>query len=218
MYHSLFQNLTFRCTTQIPANIVDNSGSKSKIYLVEKKKCTGPGGVFRSASLDVHYYSDEDADPFNRSKYPSRPSHHHRLSSQFMQDSSAAQRYSPMNTSSAASYVSSPKAQPGFNYNMHTPVSRQSPTRASSHDRYAEPPTPNRFNPPYLPSGQRDMNSDSYFNTAGGSHAASPRDAMSPGSTGHTRAKKTPSSSTSPTPPRRSETPSSRSTRSRWRR
>jgi len=64
----------------------------------------------RNGENDVHM---EDADPYNRSKYPSRPTHHHRLSAQFM-DSSAAQRYSPMSmTTSSTQLISTPKAQQG---------------------------------------------------------------------------------------------------------
>lgn len=136
----------------------------------------------RNGETDVHM---EDADPYNRSKYPSRPSHHHRLSAQFMQESSAAQRYSPMNISTTVSHVSSPKSQQtsSFNYNIHTPTSRQSPTRTYSGDRYGEPPTPSRFNSQYLPSLQRsDMSPDSYFGTSAPSQSMSSRDARSPGS------------------------------------
>lgn len=128
----------------------------------------------------------EDADPYNRAKYPSRPTHHHRLSSHFI-ESSAAQRYSPMNaTPSTTQYISSPKSQQGsFPYNtQQTPSSRQSPTRNYSNDRYGEPPTPNRFNSQYLPSLQRsDMSPDSYFQgSAANLPSSASRDARSPGS------------------------------------
>ncbi|KAJ9649587.1 dual specificity protein kinase yak1 [Coniosporium tulheliwenetii] len=48
----------------------------------------------------------EDADPYNKPKYPSRPNHQHRHSSQFIQqeDSAAARRYSPMNLSPSSPY------------------------------------------------------------------------------------------------------------------
>ena len=138
----------------------------------------------RNGENDVHM---EDADPYNRSKYPSRPTHHHRLSAQFM-DSSAAQRYSPMSmTTSSTQLISTPKAQQGsFPYNtQQTPTSRQSPTRAYSNDRYGEPPTPSRFNSQYLSSLQRsDMGADSYFQNSG-PNLLSPAqlDARSPGTT-----------------------------------
>lgn len=132
----------------------------------------------RNGDSDVHM---EDADPYNRSKYPVRPSHSHRLSSQFMQESSAAQRYSPMHISTnSPSHVSSPKSQQppgGFNYNIRTPSSRQSPTRQYSNDRYGEPPTPSRFNSQYLPSLERaDMSPDAYFN-----QTTTAKDPRSPG-------------------------------------
>lgn len=129
---------------------------------------------------DVHM---EDADPYNRSKYPSRPTHHQRLSQQFLQESSAAQRYSPMNPSVTPSHVSSPKTQlqSSFNYNIQTPTSRQSPNRNYAADRYGEPPTPTRFNSTYLPSLQRsEMSPDSYFPGSSANANLSPSDARSP--------------------------------------
>ncbi|KAL8243699.1 hypothetical protein R6Q59_009957 [Mikania micrantha] len=110
----------------------------------------------------------EDADPYNRAKYPTRPSHHHRLSTHGVsQESSAAQRYSPMKTSSSAtSFVSSPNSQPQsqFSYNLQPPGSRQSPTRLNSYgpDRYAEPPTPSRYTANFI-SPSNDVNADAYF-------------------------------------------------------
>lgn len=125
----------------------------------------------------------EDADPYNRSKYPSRPTHHHRLSAQYI-ESSAAQRYSPMNvTPSGAQYVSSPKSQQGpFPFTpQQATASRQSPTRNYSSDRYGEPPTPSRFNSQYLQ--RSDVDPDSYFQNSGSNMSSSAsRDARSPGS------------------------------------
>ena len=87
----------------------------------------------------------EDADPYNRSKYPSRPTHQHRSSTQYLghEGSSAAQRYSPMNAlSPTVPYPSSPKS---FSYQNQTPGSRQSPTRQSyfpnSSQHYHESPS-----------------------------------------------------------------------------
>ncbi|KAK2796274.1 dual specificity protein kinase yak1 [Onygenales sp. PD_10] len=57
----------------------------------------------------------EDADPYNRLKYPTRPTHHHRGSSQFLasEESSAARKYSPMNVvSPTLSYNHSPTGAP----------------------------------------------------------------------------------------------------------
>lgn len=149
-----------------------------------------PQDYTRNGEADVQM---EDADPYNRSKYPSRPSHHHRLSQQFMQESSAAQRYSPMNISTtSASYVSSPKSQQtSFNYNVQTPTSRQSPTRTYSDDRYNEPPTPTRLTSQYLPTLQRsDISPDSYFQppTPSAGHFMSPAP-QTPGSMQSTQRK-----------------------------
>jgi dual specificity protein kinase YAK1 len=84
----------------------------------------------------------EDADPYNRTKYPSRPAHHHRASSQYLahESSAAAQRYSPMNMlNTAGQFSSSPKSQPqsqsqsAYTYQSQTPRSRQSPTRQNNY-------------------------------------------------------------------------------------
>jgi dual specificity protein kinase YAK1 len=91
----------------------------------------------------------EDADPYNRTKYPSRPAPHHRSSSQYIphEGSAAAQRYSPMNMLNAAGqFNSSPKSQSqaGYNYQSQTPRSRQSPTRQShfsSGQQYQDSPS-----------------------------------------------------------------------------
>jgi dual specificity protein kinase YAK1 len=76
----------------------------------------------------------EDADPYNRMKYPLRPSHQHRVSAQYLtnEESSAGRRYSPMNTLSPASpYGSSPKqqSQNSYTFNSQIQPTRQSPTR-----------------------------------------------------------------------------------------
>ena len=81
----------------------------------------------------------EDADPYNRMKYPSRPSHSQRLSSQYLsqEDSAAAKRYSPMKTLSPSSpYAASPQ-QPNHSaysaYTLQSTSARQSPTRTNVH-------------------------------------------------------------------------------------
>lgn len=78
----------------------------------------------------------EDADPYNRMKYPSRPNHQHRASGQYLsqEDSAAARRYSPMKTLSPSSpYAASPhhSSQPYNSYTPQSPSTRQSPTRAN---------------------------------------------------------------------------------------
>ena len=85
----------------------------------------------------------EDADPYNRLKYPTRPhgghghGHAARPSGQYLsEESAAARRYSPMNAFSPTTpYAASPQQQagPAAAYNAYTPQSlsaRQSPTRA----------------------------------------------------------------------------------------
>ena len=96
----------------------------------------------------------EDADPYNRTKYPARPAHQHRHSQQYLShepSSAAAQRYSPMNMlSPSGPYDDSPTvAAPGqsaYAYQTQTPSSRESPTRAGT---YQETPTALRYQPGY---------------------------------------------------------------------
>jgi hypothetical protein len=90
----------------------------------------------------------EDADPYNRSKYPSRPVHQRGSSTQYLtrQGSSAAQRYSPMDMLSPSGYASSPKSQSqNSSYQNHSSASRQSPTRQnyfpSVSQQYQESPS-----------------------------------------------------------------------------
>lgn len=108
-----------------------------------------------------HNYSSEgdvpmeDADPYNRTKYPSRPANQHRTSSQYIghEGSAAAQRYSPLNMLNAGGqFAPSPKSQSqsqtGYTYQSQTPRSRQSPTRQShfgSPQHYHDSPSKHRF-------------------------------------------------------------------------
>lgn len=95
-----------------------------------------------ASTTHSHNYSSEgdvpmeDADPYNRAKYPSRPGHQQRSSSHHIthEGSATAQRYSPMNMHNAAGqFTSSPKSQSqsqaGYIYQSQTPRSQQSPTR-----------------------------------------------------------------------------------------
>ena len=91
----------------------------------------------------------EDADPYNRMKYPARPSHHHRPSGQHLgqEDSSAARRYSPMKATPSSPYAPSsqqPSQSPYGHYPSQSTSARQSPTRSShystpSQSNYATP-------------------------------------------------------------------------------
>lgn len=104
---------------------------------------SSPSGTPRSRD----YVTDadttmEDADPYNRAKYQSRPAHHNRASSQFLnqaEESSAARRYSPMNVlSPPMSYPTSPgKPQGSFGSPAAPGQTRRSPARAAD---YASPP------------------------------------------------------------------------------
>lgn len=91
----------------------------------------------------------EDADPYNRSKYSSRPSHHHRASSQFLageESSSAARKYSPMSViSPTLPFNPSPSTgQTSFGFpSAGQSSSRPSPTGANSYSStqaYQSPP------------------------------------------------------------------------------
>ncbi|KAJ5465191.1 Serine/threonine-protein kinase ppk15 [Penicillium daleae] len=121
----------------------------------------------------------EDADPYNRAKYPSRPTHHNRASSQFLnqaEESSAARRYSPMNVlSPPMSYPPSPgKPQGSFGSSPAAPgQTRRSPTRAadyaSSPQGYQSPQSSNR--PPRLPPLQSaDLSPDQYYPPSASTH------------------------------------------------
>lgn len=91
----------------------------------------------------------EDADPYNKAKYPSRPMHQQRHSQQFIQqeESAAARRYSPMNLSPTSPYISSPQP-PGANsygnFSPQAPGSRQSPSKSNP---YISPPQ-SYYSPP----------------------------------------------------------------------
>ena len=78
----------------------------------------------------------EDADPYNRMKYPARPSHQHRPSGQYLgqEDSSAARRYSPMKATPSSPYAQSSQQSaqsPYGQYPAQNTSARQSPTRSS---------------------------------------------------------------------------------------
>lgn len=79
----------------------------------------------------------EDADPYNRMKYPSRPTHSQRPSSQYLgqEDSSAARRYSPMKALSPSSPYAPSSQQssqsPYGHYPSQSTSARQSPTRSN---------------------------------------------------------------------------------------
>lgn len=83
---------------------------------------------------DIHM---EDADPYNRSKYPSRLNSHNRPSSQYIpvEESTAARRYSPMNILSPTSpYTTSPtKSQNPYALPPGTSGSSHSPTRPNDY-------------------------------------------------------------------------------------
>ncbi|CAG8150237.1 unnamed protein product [Penicillium salamii] len=122
----------------------------------------------------------EDADPYNRAKYPSRPNHS-RASSQYLnqaEESSAARRYSPGNViSPPMSYPTSPgKSQGSYGF----PSAPQSASRRSpSKPEYASPPqgfqSPPSNRAPRLPPLQSgDLSPDQYYPPSASLH-------MSPG-------------------------------------
>ena len=89
----------------------------------------------------------EDADPYNKLKYPSRPTHHQRPSGQFLtqEESSAARRYSPMKATPTSPYTQHQASQsPYGSYPSQNTSARQSPTRSNhystpSHSSYTTP-------------------------------------------------------------------------------
>lgn len=87
----------------------------------------------------------EDADPYNRLKYSSRPNHQHRMSGQYLahEESSAGRRYSPMHTLSPSSpYAASPQQAShstyGGSYTPQTFPTRQSPTRPNPYSSQSQ--------------------------------------------------------------------------------
>ncbi|KAJ5273497.1 hypothetical protein N7478_008622 [Penicillium angulare] len=126
----------------------------------------------------------EDADPYNRAKYPSRPNHHSRASSQFLnqaEESSAARRYSPMNVlSPPMSYPTSPGKQGSYFSPSAQSQSRRSPGRAGEYSSppqgYQSPPSNRAPRLPPLQSG--DLSPDPYYPSSASSHLGS---AFAPG-------------------------------------
>lgn len=107
----------------------------------------------------------EDADPYNRMKYSSRPNHQHRVSGQYLshEESSAARRYSPMNTLSPSSpYAASPQ-QAGHtaygSYTAQTHPTRQSPTRSNPYTSQQQSyyPSPSRSSAEDVPPTHTDL-------------------------------------------------------------
>ncbi|KAJ6104398.1 hypothetical protein N7523_010718 [Penicillium sp. IBT 18751x] len=123
----------------------------------------------------------EDADPYNRAKYPSRPNHHNRASSQFLsqtEESSAARRYSPMNVlSPPMSFPTSPgKSQQSYGFPPSAPgQARRSPARsadyASPPQGYQSPPSNRASRLPPLQAG--DLSPDQYYPPSASSHMSS---------------------------------------------
>ena len=99
----------------------------------------------------------EDADPYNRLKYPSRPSHQHRASGTYPlhEDSAAARRYSPMKTLSPSShYPQTPQQQNQGTfgtYGSQSTSARQSPTRSNAFSTPSQNyyPSPGKLNSLY---------------------------------------------------------------------
>ncbi|RAK96996.1 putative protein kinase Yak1 [Aspergillus ibericus CBS 121593] len=169
-------------TTVKPPSIAPNSRTVSM--------ASSPAATPRSRD----YVTDadttmEDADPYNRAKYSTRPTQHSRPSSQYFpnEESSAARRYSPMNVlSPSLSFNASPgKSHNSYAFPPGPNQPRRSPTRGST---YASPPQafqspPSASRPPRLPPLQpADMSSDQYYPPSAGSqlNAAFAQDGRSP--------------------------------------
>ncbi|KAL9579021.1 MAG: hypothetical protein Q9212_005346 [Teloschistes hypoglaucus] len=154
-----------------------------------------PAGTPRSRDYSVDGdIAMEDADPYNRMKYPSRPTHSHRNSAQYIphDDSAAARRYSPMKPITPSSHHAASPQQPGqaqhSQYLSQTSSARQSPTRSQHYSTpsqsYYSTPTSSRHPPLHLPPIQAgDPLPDQYypssataqFNAMFGREAKSPR-------------------------------------------
>ena len=110
-----------------------------------------PMATSRSRAYSVDQdVSMEDADPYNRTKYPSRASHQRRPSGHYLanEDSSAARRYSPMKALSPGGQYSTPQTPHQSGYNSYTTPdvsARQSPVRSNHYATPSQtyPATPN---------------------------------------------------------------------------
>ncbi|KAL8785400.1 MAG: hypothetical protein Q9195_008660 [Heterodermia aff. obscurata] len=141
----------------------------------------------------------EDADPYNRLKYPSRPSHQHRTSGPYvpLEDSSAARRYSPMKAlSPSMHYPQTPQQSNQGTYsafNSQNTSARQSPTRPNPYStpsqNYYSSPATSRQQPLHLPPIQvGELSPDQYYpssataqlNAVFGREAKSPRHPRQP--------------------------------------
>lgn len=142
-----------------------------------------PASETRARDMDYNGDVDgdmpmEDADPFNRQKYARPSTNSNRLSQYLPADqldatSKAAARYSPMNTSPTAPYVSSPQQSLGSNpYTSYTPqqAARQSPSRQNAYVSptqqqryYASPPSSTRSQASHLPAIQSNISSASSY-------------------------------------------------------
>lgn len=113
-------------TPSVPSN--SQSMGASPAVTPQIREYTGDGDI-----------AMEDADPYNRMKYPSRPSHPHRVSGQYLsqEDSAAARRYSPMkNLSPSSPYANSPQQTAHNAYGFYggpNTSARQSPTRLNAY-------------------------------------------------------------------------------------
>ena len=103
---------------------------------VSQSVAASPIGTPRArASSGDEDVAMDDADPYNRMKYPSRPNHQHRASGHQLltqEDSAAARRYSPMKALSPSShYATSPHLSSQPPYTPQSASARQSPTRSN---------------------------------------------------------------------------------------
>lgn len=90
----------------------------------------------------------EDADPYNSTKYPQRPTHQQRPSASYLNQQEGARRYSPskaLSPSSPYTPNSAQSAQGSYgHYASHSTSARQSPTRSTpyatpNHSYYSTP-------------------------------------------------------------------------------
>ena len=123
----------------------------------------------------------EDADPYNRMKYPSRPGHAQRPSAQFIpqDDGIVGRRYSPMKTLSPSSpYTASPQQSNHTSYGSYAQntSARQSPTRShafppTSSQAYYPSPTSTRHQASHLsPLQPAESSPDQYYPQSATAH------------------------------------------------
>ncbi|KAI9661106.1 MAG: dual specificity protein kinase yak1 [Bathelium mastoideum] len=129
--------------------------SRAASMTISSQSAAQPRGIMYNGDGDGDLPM-EDVDPYKQ-RQPSRPNNPNRHSSQFLDESTAARRYSPMNTSpSSPSSLYSPQQPPYASLNtigmQQSSSRRQSPTRTNPYSAGYYSPASRSSNSQQLPS------------------------------------------------------------------